>query len=224
MIERQQAEIDLLKAENERLKAADAERERSNSILQRSVEDRKGRCDFMKEWYESRNTTIAQGVKTITVGYEFLLKRVATLWDDRCKQQEVMQKRDDDPEDQGNPDPSATSQQPPAATSSAIVVFQPSAFESSQGTSSGTVAEEQLLESLIGTSFVPSSANFALQVIHPFTREPVEEGEIISDLTDEKMLALNAMKEIDDAEINRMPSEPDSSNVENIEETVFEGD
>ncbi|MFS7925701.1 hypothetical protein Hanom_Chr04g00288151 [Helianthus anomalus] len=96
MIERQQAEIDLLKAENVRLKAADAEKERSSSILQKLAEDLKGRCDFMKEWYESRNTMIAQGVKTITAGYEFLRKWVAMLWDDRCKQQEVMQKRDDD--------------------------------------------------------------------------------------------------------------------------------
>ncbi|MFS8024872.1 hypothetical protein Hanom_Chr16g01468421 [Helianthus anomalus] len=164
----------------------------------------------MKDWYESRNTTIAGGVKKITAGYEFRRKRVATLWNDRCKQQEVMQKRDDDPEDQGNPDPSATSQQPPAATSSAIVVYQPSVFESSQRTSSGTIAEEQLLESLIGTSSVPSSADLSLQVIHPITGEPLEVGEIISDLTNEQMLALNAMKEFDDAEIDRMPSEPES--------------
>ncbi|MFS7925702.1 hypothetical protein Hanom_Chr04g00288161 [Helianthus anomalus] len=129
-----------------------------------------------------------------------------------------------DPEVQGNPDLSTISQQPPAATSSEIVVVQSPAIESAQGTSSGTVAEEQLLESLIGTSFLPSSANLALQVIHPITGEPLEEGEIISDLTGEQMLSINEMKEIDDAEIDRMPSEPESSNVENIEEIVFEGD
>ncbi|MFS7948698.1 hypothetical protein Hanom_Chr06g00562961 [Helianthus anomalus] len=122
----------------------------------------------MNEWYESRNTTIAQGVKTITAGYEFLRKRVATLWDDRCKQQEVMQKRDDDSEDQGNPDPSTTSQQPPDATSSVIVVVQPSAFESSQGTSSGTVQQIE------GTSSVPSSVVLALQVVHPITGDLLE--------------------------------------------------
>ncbi|KAJ0616566.1 hypothetical protein HanIR_Chr02g0091981 [Helianthus annuus] len=200
-IQRQQADIDFLKAENGRLKAAEAERDRRSSVLQRLAEDLKGRCDFMKDQYESRNTTIAEGVKKITGGYDFLRMRVATLWEDRCKQQEIMRKRDEDPEDQGNPDPSAASQQPPAATSSAIIVYQPSVIGSSQGTSSGIVGEEQLLEALDGTSFVPSSADLALQLI-----------------------TLKAMRDVNDDEIEKIPSEPESTSVENIDEIVFEGD
>ncbi|KAJ0592367.1 hypothetical protein HanHA300_Chr03g0084321 [Helianthus annuus] len=224
VIQRQQAEIDQLKDENVCLRAADEERERRSSVLQKLAEDLKGRCDFMKDWYESRNTTIAEGVKKITGGYEFLRKRVATLWEDRCKQQEIMQKRDEDPEDQGNPDPSATSQQPPATTSSAIVVYQPSVIGSSQGTSSGTVAEEQLLEALAGTSSVPSSADLALQVVHPVTGEFLEEGEIVEDLSHQQLITLKAMRDINDDEIEKMPSEPESTNFENIDEIVFEGD
>ncbi|MFS7903097.1 hypothetical protein Hanom_Chr01g00019991 [Helianthus anomalus] len=86
VIQRQQAEIDQLKAENARLKAADEERQRSSSILQKLAEDLKSRCDYMKEWYDSRNTTILEGAKKINAGYEFLRTRVATLWEDRCKQ------------------------------------------------------------------------------------------------------------------------------------------
>ncbi|MFS7988869.1 hypothetical protein Hanom_Chr11g01039941 [Helianthus anomalus] len=134
-----------------------------------------------------------------------------------------MKKRDDDPEDQGNPDPSTTSEQPPATASTEIVVVQPSELESAQGTSSGTVEEIQQHESLPGTYFVPSTADLALQVVHPITGELLEEGEIISDLSNEQLLALNAMKEIDDAEIDKMPSEPETADVENIEEIVFEG-
>ncbi|KAF5802397.1 hypothetical protein HanXRQr2_Chr06g0259041 [Helianthus annuus] len=134
-----------------------------------------------------------------------------------------MQKRDDDPEDQGNPDPSATSQQPPATTSSAMVVFQLSVIGSSQGTSSGTVAEEQLLEALTGISSVPSSADLALQVIHPVTGEFLEEREIVEDLSHQQLITLKAMRDIDDDEIEKMPSEPESTNVENIEEIGFEG-
>ncbi|KAJ0791127.1 hypothetical protein HanOQP8_Chr01g0002051 [Helianthus annuus] len=177
----------------------------------------------MKEWYDSRNTTIADGVRKITARYEFLRKRVATLWDDRCKQQEVMQKRDDNPEDQGNPDLSATAQQPPATTSSAIVVYQPSVIGSSQGTSSGTVAEEQMLEALTGKSSVPSSVDLALQATHPVTGELLKEGEIVEDLSHQQLITLKAIRDIDDEEIKKMPSEPESSNVDNIEEIVFEG-
>ncbi|KAJ0477784.1 hypothetical protein HanHA300_Chr13g0492531 [Helianthus annuus] len=137
VIGRQQAEIDQLKAENARLKTADEAREQSISILQKLAEDLKGRCDFMKEWYDSRNTTIVDGVKRINAGYEFLRKRVATLWEDRCKQQEVLKKHDHDSKDQGNPDSSADAQQPPASTSAEIVAYKPPQVESSQGTSSG---------------------------------------------------------------------------------------
>ncbi|KAF5818810.1 hypothetical protein HanXRQr2_Chr02g0070351 [Helianthus annuus] len=244
-ITRQQAEIEQLKAENASLKVADEVSERqlqqmcaadntrgiemnrmkeSNSILQKLGEGLKERHDYMKQWYDSRNTTIVDGVKKINEGYEFLRRQANILWNDRCKQQEVMKKRDDDPEDQGNPDPSATREQSPAATSSQIVVFKPSQLESAQGTSSGTVEEIQCLQSLPGTSYVPSTADLALQVVHPITGELLEEGEIISDLSHEHLLALNVTREVDDAEIDKIPVEPETADVENIEEIVFEGE
>ncbi|KAM0006760.1 hypothetical protein Hdeb2414_s0008g00275911 [Helianthus debilis subsp. tardiflorus] len=201
----------------------------SSSKLQKLAENLKERHDFMKEWYDSRNTTIVDGIKKITESSEFFGKRVNILWNDHCKQQEVLKKKDDGPEDQGNPDPSTTSEQPPATTSSQLVVYKPSQIESAQGTSSGTVEEVQQLQSssyiessLPGTFFVPSTADLALQAVHPITREILEEGEIVSDLSHEQLLALNAMKEIDDVEIHKMPVEPETENVENIEEIVFE--
>ncbi|KAM0029565.1 hypothetical protein Hdeb2414_s0018g00527541 [Helianthus debilis subsp. tardiflorus] len=226
-IQNQQEEIDRLKAENERLKASEVERDRRSSVLQKLAEDLKGRCDFMKNWYETRNTTIAEGVKTMTKGYEFLRKRVATLWEDRCKQQEILQKQDEDPEDQGNPNTAAAPQQPPVGTSSAIIVHQPSTLESSQAGSSGNVGEEQLLEALAGTSSVPSTTEFALQVVPPVTGELLKEGEIVEDLTPQQMITLTAMRDVNDDELEKMPSEPEtveSVNVENVEEIVFEGE
>ncbi|KAF5821026.1 hypothetical protein HanXRQr2_Chr01g0008971 [Helianthus annuus] len=212
-ITRQQAEIEQLKTENASLKAADEVRERqlqqmhaadntrgiemnrmkeSNSKLQKLAESLKERHDYMKEWYDSRNTTIADGVKKITECSEIVRKRVNILWNDRCKQQEVLKKMDDDPEDQGNPDPSATSEQPPSTTSTQMIVFKPSQLESAQGSSSGTVEEVQQLESssyiessLPGTSSVPSTASLALQAVHPILGEILEEGEIVSDLLHE---------------------------------------
>ncbi|KAF5823950.1 hypothetical protein HanRHA438_Chr01g0044771 [Helianthus annuus] len=223
-IQRQQAEIDLLKAENERMKASEAERDRRSSVLQKLAEDLRNRCDVMKEWYDSRNTTILEGARKMSANFDFLRKRVATLWEDRCKQQEIRQKRDEDPEDLGNPDSAATPQQPPAGTSSAVVIYQPSVIGSSEGASSGTVGEEQLLEALAGTPFVPSSADLALQVVHPVTGESLGEGEIVDDLTPQQLITLKAMRDVDDEEIEKMPSEPESANVENVDEIVFEGD
>ncbi|MFS8021889.1 hypothetical protein Hanom_Chr16g01432781 [Helianthus anomalus] len=203
----------------------------SSSKLQKLAENLKERHDFTKEWYDSRNTTIVDEVKKITESSEIVRKRANIMWNDRCKQQEVLKKKVDDPEDQGNPDLSATSEQPPATTSSQLVVYKPSQIESAQGTSSGTVEEVQQLQSssfiessLHGTSSVPSSADLALQAVNPITGEILEEGDIVSDLSHEQLLALNAMKEIDDAETHKMLVELENENVEDIEEIVFEGE
>ncbi|KAJ0826148.1 hypothetical protein HanRHA438_Chr17g0811101 [Helianthus annuus] len=206
------------------MKASEAERDRRSSVLQKLAEDLRNRCDVMKEWYDSRNTSILEGAKKMSANFDFLRKRVATLWEDRCKQQEIMKKRDEDPEDQGNPDSAATPQQPPAAgTSSVVVVYQPSVIGSSEGASSGTVGEEQFLEALAGTPPVPSSADLALQVVHPISGKSLGEGEIVDDLTPQQLITLKAMRDVDDEEIEKMPSEPESANVENVDEIVFEG-
>ncbi|MFS7914552.1 hypothetical protein Hanom_Chr02g00154781 [Helianthus anomalus] len=77
---------------------------------------------------------------------------------------------------------------------------------------------------MLGTSSVPSTADFALQAVHPITGEIIEEGEIVADLSHEQFLALNEMKEVDDAETDKILSEPETENLENVEEIVFEGD
>ncbi|MFS7983999.1 hypothetical protein Hanom_Chr11g00981351 [Helianthus anomalus] len=60
--------------------------------------------------------------------------------------------------------------------------------------------------------------------VHPITREILEEGEFVSDLSHEQLLALNEMKTIEDSVIDQMPVEPETADVENIEEIVFEGE
>ncbi|KAM0010629.1 hypothetical protein Hdeb2414_s0072g00774481 [Helianthus debilis subsp. tardiflorus] len=222
-ITRQQAEIEQLKAENARLKTDDEERERQlqqmraadntrgidmnrlkerNIEVQRFAETLKEKHDDMKECYNIRNTKITDGVKRITDGFDAVRKRVNILCGDRCKQQEVLKKRDQGFEDPGNPDPSATSEQPPATASTQIVIFKPSQIESTQGTSGGTVEE----------------------ALHPVTGEVLEEGEDVVDLSNEQMLALNELKTVNDSVIDQMPIEPETVDTENIDEIVFEGE
>ncbi|MFS7948053.1 hypothetical protein Hanom_Chr06g00555461 [Helianthus anomalus] len=50
----------------------------------------------------------------------------------------------------------------------------------------------------------------------------LEEGELIADFLDEQILALNEIKVVEDATIDQIPSEPETANLENIEEIVFE--
>ncbi|MFS7954773.1 hypothetical protein Hanom_Chr07g00634481 [Helianthus anomalus] len=186
-----------------------------STTVQRLAETLKAKHDDMKEWYNSRNTKITDGVKKINDGFE----------------NETLKKRDHDSEDPGNPDPSATSKQPPATVSTQIVVFEPPQTESTQGTFGGTVEEIQQLESssyvessLACTTSVPSSADLALLDIHHVTGEVLEEGEIVADLSNEQLLALNEMKTIDDAANDNIPSEPESADVENPEKIVIEGE
>ncbi|KAM0040729.1 hypothetical protein Hdeb2414_s0012g00397431 [Helianthus debilis subsp. tardiflorus] len=74
-----------------------------------------------------------------------------------------------------------------------------------------------------GTSSALSSADFALQAIHP-AGEILEEGEFVADLSNEQMLALNEMKTVEDYVIDQMPIEPETVDTENIDEIVFEGE
>ncbi|MFS7945797.1 hypothetical protein Hanom_Chr06g00528391 [Helianthus anomalus] len=110
-----QMQIEQLKAENARLKGADEERERQleqmraadntrgidmNRLKERSTqvhrlaETLKEKHDDMREWYNSCNTIITDGVKKITDGFEFVRRHANILWGDRWKQQEVQKKRD----------------------------------------------------------------------------------------------------------------------------------
>ncbi|MFS7927560.1 hypothetical protein Hanom_Chr04g00310591 [Helianthus anomalus] len=77
---------------------------------------------------------------------------------------------------------------------------------------------------MAGTSSVVSSADIALQVVHPVTGEELEEGELIADFTDEQIVALNEMKIIDDSAIDQILFEPETVDTENIDEIVLEGE
>ncbi|MFS8018543.1 hypothetical protein Hanom_Chr15g01393271 [Helianthus anomalus] len=68
----------------------------SSSQLQRLAKSLKEKHDYMKEWYNCQNTMIVNGVKRINDGFEVVRKHVNILWGDRCKQQEVLKKRDHD--------------------------------------------------------------------------------------------------------------------------------
>ncbi|KAJ0579255.1 hypothetical protein HanRHA438_Chr04g0151451 [Helianthus annuus] len=214
-ITRQQAEIDQLKAENERLKKADEERERQLQQMRAADNTRGIEMNRLKE----RSTQVQRLAESLKEKHDDMRE-----W--KCYRKRMMILRI-----RGTLTLLPQQSKPPATASTQMVVLQPSQLESTQGTSSGSIEEVQQLESntfiessKAGTSSVPSTADLALQVIHPITSEILEEGEIISDLSHEQLLALNAMKEVDDVTIDQMASEPETANVENIEEIVFEGE
>ncbi|KAJ0700872.1 hypothetical protein HanOQP8_Chr10g0372981 [Helianthus annuus] len=64
----------------------------------------------------------------------------------------------------------------------------------------------------------------ALQACHPVNGEELEEGEFVSELSSEQILALKEMKAVDDTTIDEIPSEPEVANLDDLEETVFEGE
>ncbi|MFS8008238.1 hypothetical protein Hanom_Chr14g01270351 [Helianthus anomalus] len=162
----------------------------------------------------------------MTSSYEVTRKRPNILWTERCKSQEVLQKRYHDSEDPGNPDIVAApvalggtqEKQEKLEVMQAIedMGLQLASVESA----SGFVGES----STGGGDVVLRSEDLALQVYHPVTSEELEEGEMISELSSEQILALNEMKIVDDATIDKIPSEPEVVNLEGLEEIVFEGD
>ncbi|KAJ0801705.1 hypothetical protein HanPI659440_Chr03g0120201 [Helianthus annuus] len=190
----------------------------------------------MKNWYDRRNTTLVDGFKSIKDAFEISRKRVNIMWSDRCKAQEVHRKRDHDSEDQGNPDASAPSEPQGAFASTQIIVYQPQQTETTQGTSGGSKDDVEQLESGIalqecppesstaGANVASSSTNVDLKACPNVNREDLEDGEFISDMTDEQILRLTDMKVVDDTKIDETPSEPDATNLDVLDEIVFEGD
>ncbi|KAM0031963.1 hypothetical protein Hdeb2414_s0016g00469871 [Helianthus debilis subsp. tardiflorus] len=251
-VERQQAEITQLGAKNERFKGVDAERtaqllqmraadnacniemnrlKEQSASVQRSADKLVARHDDMKEWYNNRNTTLVEGFTSIKDAFEISRNMVNILWSERCKEQEILRKRDHDSEDPGNPDTSASSGQPGASASTQIMVYKPLQTVIAPATSGGSKEEMEKLDcghlgesSTTGENVVLSSSDIALQVCPPVSDEDLEEGEFMSDLSDEQILALKEMKVVDDATIDELPSEPEVANLDNLEEILFEGD
>ncbi|KAJ0753579.1 hypothetical protein HanPI659440_Chr09g0337381 [Helianthus annuus] len=257
VVQKQQVEIEQLQAEIAQLRAADNARgiemnrlkERIVVFLQ-TADKLSGKYDDITKWYDTRNKTIADNVKQITSSYEMTRKRVNTLWNERCKAQEVLQKRDQDSEDPGNPDVPTASAQPEGSISIQIVSGSSSEQVVTAPVASGGTQEArkklegmQVIEEIglqlavvesssgvVGESskgvgnVVLRSADLALQVRHPVTGEEVEEGEIIFELSSGQIFELNEMKIVDDATIDKIPSEPEVVNLEGLDEIVFEGD
>ncbi|KAJ0794530.1 hypothetical protein HanPI659440_Chr04g0140251 [Helianthus annuus] len=116
VVQKQQAEIEQLRAENVQLRGENVQlkaannacgiemnrmKERSALLLQ-NADTLLGKYDDITNWYDSRNKIIANNVKQMMSNYYMTRKWVNTLWDERCKAQEVLRKRDHDSEDQGN--------------------------------------------------------------------------------------------------------------------------
>ncbi|KAJ0576590.1 hypothetical protein HanOQP8_Chr05g0183051 [Helianthus annuus] len=185
----------------------------------------------MKEWYKNRNTTLVEGFNSIKDAFEMSRKRVNILWSERCKEQEILCKRHHDSEDPGNLDTSASSEQLGASASTQIVVYKPLQIVTAPVTSGGSKEELEKLDSghisesfTTGENVVLSSSDIALQVCPPVSGGELEEGEFVSELTVEHILALYEIKVVDDATIDEIPSEPEVANLDDLEEIVFEGD
>ncbi|KAJ0783561.1 hypothetical protein HanLR1_Chr01g0021731 [Helianthus annuus] len=69
-----------------------------------------------------------------------------------------------------------------------------------------------------------SSADITLQACPPVSREELEDGEFIFEMTAEQILRLTDMKVVDDTTIDETPSEPEATNLDGLDEIVFEGD
>ncbi|KAJ0817220.1 hypothetical protein HanLR1_Chr00c0450g0752121 [Helianthus annuus] len=177
-------------------------KERSTLLLQ-NADKLSGKYDYITNWYDSRNKTIADNAKKMMSNYDMTRKRVNTLWDERCKAQEVLQKRDHDSEDQGNPDTSASSAPQRESVSTQIVVYQPQQPVTTQGTSGGSKDDVAQLES-----------STDLQERPTVDRQDLEDGEFISEMTDEQIVRLTDMKGVDEPTINEITSEPDTTNLE----------
>ncbi|MFS7986491.1 hypothetical protein Hanom_Chr11g01010941 [Helianthus anomalus] len=77
---------------------------------------------------------------------------------------------------------------------------------------------------IAGANVGSSSADINLQACPTVDQKDLEDGEFISEMTNEQILRLTDMKVVDDTTIDETPSEPDATNLDGLDEIVFEGD
>ncbi|KAM0063370.1 hypothetical protein Hdeb2414_s0003g00090121 [Helianthus debilis subsp. tardiflorus] len=78
--------------------------------------------------------------------------------------------------------------------------------------------------STAGANVASSSADIDLQACPTIDKKDLEDGEFIFEMMIEHILRQTNMKVGDDTTIDETPSEPDETNLDGLDEIVFEGD
>ncbi|KAF5756705.1 hypothetical protein HanXRQr2_Chr17g0817951 [Helianthus annuus] len=164
-----------------------------------------------------------------------IMKRHSTLWNERCKALDIVPSKrgDDKDDDAANPDQpaasgsgatasgaaggSGTSQDAPTAPSTATT----GPSEQTETLETSTGLEHVSLEP---EAFADLPESSAVHQYHPVTGEQLEEGEHVTEMSDEQVLALTELDEVDVSMIDATPLVQDQTDFSTIDEIFIGSD
>ncbi|KAJ0726320.1 hypothetical protein HanPI659440_Chr12g0468961 [Helianthus annuus] len=244
--------VSIVNAQNLKIKEHALEIERlkeANRALDREVEIMKGHSTVLEneakalrqkheelsERYKNRDDRLIEGFKPVQANFKKLEHKVGTLWNERCKALDIVPSKrgDDKDDDAANPD------QPAASGSGATASGAAGGSDTSQAAptapptaTTGPSEQTETLEASAGLehvslepeAFADLPESSIVHQYHPVTGELLEEGEHITEMSEERVLALKELDEVDVNMIDATPLVPDETDFSTIDEIFIGSD
>ncbi|KAJ0456269.1 hypothetical protein HanIR_Chr15g0760491 [Helianthus annuus] len=236
IVEAQNVKIKEQAEEIERLKEANRARDREVEIMKRHSTNLETQAKALREMVSNRDDRLMQAFKPMHNNFNRVYSRVGTLWNERCKTLGIVPKRreDDQDDDAANPDQTTASGSGATASGAAGGSGTPQDTPSAPPTATtGPTEQTETLEMSVDpaqislepetfTTDPPESSS--VQKFHPVTGELLEEGEFISEMTDEQISILTDLDEVAVCMIDATPLVQDQTDFSTIEEIFISSD
>ncbi|KAM0068034.1 hypothetical protein Hdeb2414_s0002g00068461 [Helianthus debilis subsp. tardiflorus] len=221
--------------EIERLKEANRARDGEVEIMKGHSTNLENQAKALTQKINSRDDKLVEAFRPVYANFKAINQKVGTLWNERCNPLGIVPSRreDDKDDDAANPDQpaasgsgaiasgaaggSGTSQDAPSAPSTATTgpSEQTETLETSTGPEHVSLEPETFAD-------IPESSSS--QKYHPLTGEPLEEGEHVTEMSEEQVLALKELDEVDVSMIDATPLVQDQTDFYAIDEIFIGSD
>ncbi|MFS7975954.1 hypothetical protein Hanom_Chr10g00886731 [Helianthus anomalus] len=228
--------------EIERLKEANRARDREveimkghSTVLENEAKALRQKHKELSDRYNSRDDRLIESFRPVYANFKKINYKVGKLWNERCNALGIVPSKhgDDQDDDAANPDQpavsgsgatasgaaggSGTSQDAPTAPSTATT----GPSEQTETLETSTGLEHVSLEP---EAFADLPESSVLHQYHPVTGELLEEGEHVTEMSDEQILALTELAEVDVSMIDATPLVPDQTDFSTIDEIFIGSD
>ncbi|KAF5820815.1 hypothetical protein HanXRQr2_Chr01g0006511 [Helianthus annuus] len=221
--------------EIDRLKKANLARDKEVEIMKRHSTNLENSAKALREMVSNRDDRLMKAFKPMHSNFGRVYKQVGTLWNERCKTLGIVPERreDDQDDDAANPDQTTASGSGAAASGAAGGSGTSQDTPSAPTVSTGPTEQTETLEMSVDPSQIslepetftedPPESSSA-QKFHPITGELLEEGEFISEMTDEQIAILTNLDDVAECLIDATPLVQDQTDFSSIDEIFISSD
>ncbi|KAF5822594.1 hypothetical protein HanXRQr2_Chr01g0028381 [Helianthus annuus] len=221
--------------EIDRLKKANLARDREVEIMKRHSTNLENSAKVLRETVSDRDERLKKAFQPMHENFGRVHKQVGILWRERCNAQGIVlpRRQDDQDDDSANPDQTAASGSGAAASGAAGGSSTAQDTPAPPTVSTGPTEQTETLETSVDPSQISlDPENFtedppessSAQKFHPITGEALEEGEFVSEMTDEQLSRLFELNDVAEGVIDATPLVQDQTDFSTIDEIFISSD